>query len=101
MEQKYEGTPKAEIKLDGCKVTRSDVKNDWGLGLNWVVRRDGKVVATVNARAEPSYQCTDKTPGNYEIVLEMWKYVNYAKDPKGEFTQSKFVEVSNKVTFKV
>ena len=44
MEQKYEGTPKAEIKLDGRKVTRSDVTNDWGLGLQWVVRRDGKVV---------------------------------------------------------
>ena len=101
MEQKYEGTPKSEIKLDGRKVTRSEVTNDWGLGLNWVVRRDGKVVATVNARAEPTYECADKTPGNYEIVLEMWKYVNYVKDAKGEFTQSKFIEVSNKVSFKV
>jgi len=101
VEQKYEGTPKAEIKLDGRKVTRSDVTNDWGLGLQWVVRRDGKVVATVNARAEPTYEHTDKTPGNYEIVLQMWQYIDYAKTPAGEFTKSKFVEVSNKVTYKI
>jgi hypothetical protein len=77
------------------------VTNDWGLLLQWVVSRDGKVVATVNARAEPSYEHPDKTPGNYEIVLQMWKYVNYAKDAKGEFTQSKFIDVSNKVTYRI
>jgi len=101
MEQKYEGTPKAEIKLAGRKVTRTDVTNDWGLGLQWVVRRGGKVVATVNARAETSYELADKTPGEYEFVLQMWHYFDYAKNPAGEFTKSKFVEVSNKVTLKV
>jgi hypothetical protein len=101
MEQKYEGAPKAEIKLDGRRVTRGEVTHDWGLLLQWVVSRDGKVVAQVNARTEPSYEHLDKTPGNYEIVLQMWKYVNYAKDVKGEFTQSKFVDVSNKVTYKI
>jgi len=101
MEQKYEGTPKAEIKLAGRKVTRTDVTNDWGLGLQWVVRRDGKVVATVNARAETSYELVDKTPGDYEIFLQMWQYFDYAKNPAGEFTKSKFVEISNKVTLKV
>jgi hypothetical protein len=101
MEQKYDGTPKAEIKLDGRKVTRGDVTNDWGLLLQWVVTRDGKVVAKANARSEPAYEIADKTPGQYEVVLQMWKYVNYAKSPDGEFTQSKFVDVSNKVTFKI
>ena len=31
----------------------------------------------------------------------MWKYVNYAKDAQGEFTQSKFVEISNAVTYTI
>ena len=52
-------------------------------------------------RPSPTAFCADATPGKYEIVLQMWKYVNYAKDAKGEFTQRKFVEVSNKVTYTI
>jgi hypothetical protein len=101
MEQKFDATPKAELRLDGRKVTRSDLTNDWGLQLRWVVKRNGQVVATAPARADLTYEHPDKTPGTYEIVLEMFKYVNYAKDPKGEYTQSKFVVVSNAVTYTI
>jgi hypothetical protein len=101
MEQKYEGTPKADLRLDGRKVIRTAATGDWGLQLLWVVSKDGKEVARVNARTGDTYEHPDKTPGAYEIVLQMWKYVNYAKDAKGEFTQSKFVDVSNKVTYKI
>ena len=82
-------------------VTRSDVTHDWGLRLQWEVRRDGKVIATPAARAEMSYQHPDTTPGKYEIVLQMWQYVNYKKNPAGEFTDSKFVDVSDKVTYTI
>ena len=91
MEQKFEGTPRAEIKLEGRRVTRGDVANDWGLLLRWVIARDGKVIATANARAETSYEHTDAAPGQYEIVLQMWKYVDYKKNPDGEFINSKFI----------
>lgn len=101
MEQKFDGTPKAEIRLNGRRVTRSDVVNDFGLMLRWVVTRDGKEVATVPARAETSYEHPDKTPGKYEIVLQSWKYVNYAKDAKGEFTKSQFVAISNVVKYQI
>jgi hypothetical protein len=101
MEQKYEGTPKAELRLDGRKVTRTEVTNDWGLFLQWVVKKDGKVVATVPARTATTYEHPDVTPGKYEIVLQMWKYVSYAKGADGEFTASKFIDVSNKVEYKV
>lgn len=53
------------------------------------------------ARADKHYEHPDKTPGKYEIVLQMWKYVNYAKDAKGEFTQSKFIDVSDKVSYTI
>ena len=101
MDQKFEGTPRAEIRLEGRRVTRGAVSNDWGLLLRWEVRHDGKVVATPPARAEVSYQHPATAKGVYEIVLQMWKYVDYRKTADGEFVTSKFVEVSNKVRYTI
>jgi hypothetical protein len=101
MEQKYEGSPRAEIRLVGRRVLRSEVTNDWGLQLRWTVLRDGKVIATVPARAEASYEHPETTPGKYEIVLQMWKYVDYKKGADGEFANSRFVDVSDKVTYTI
>ena len=101
MEQKFEGSPAAEIRLDGRKVTRGDVTNDWGLRLQWEVKRDGQVVATPPARADLSYEHADATAGNYEIVLQMWKYVDYKKDKDGNFTNSKFIDISNRVSYTI
>lgn len=101
MEQRFDVNPRAELKLNGRKVSRTDITNDWGMMVRWVVSRDGKVVATVPARAESEYEHTDTTPGQYEIVLQTWKYVNYKKGADGEFTDSKFIEISNKVTYKI
>lgn len=102
MEQKYDGpAPMAELKLAGRRVTRTDVAGDWGMMLRWRVTRDGKEVATAPARADHSYEHPDKTPGTYAVVLQTWKYVNYAKDAKGEFTKSQFIDISNTVTYTI
>ena len=101
MDQVFEGQPKAVIRLDGRRVTRGDVETDWGSKLQWLVRRDGKPVATVSARMDSSYEHPDTTPGKYEIVLQMFKYVNYKKDAKGEFTESKFIDISNPVAYTI
>jgi len=102
MEQKFDGAkPKAEITLAGRKVTRSSVTNDWGLQLRWVVRRDGKQVAVAPARAESSFQHDDPAPGKYEIVLQMFQYIDYKKDPAGEYVNSKFIDISNAVSYTV
>ena len=101
MDQKFEGSPRAEIRLKGRTVTRGDVVNDWGLRLQWQVSRNGKVIATPAARAETSYEHPDKTRGKYEIVLQMWKYVNYKKNKDREFIDSKFIEISNKVSYTI
>ena len=45
MDQKFDVLPKAEIKLDGRRVSRSHVSGDWGLRLQWEIRRDGQVIA--------------------------------------------------------
>jgi hypothetical protein len=102
MEQKFNVVPRSELSLEGRKVTRSAVSNDWGLQLRWVVKKDGKVVASITApRTETTYEHADKTPGTYEIVLQTWKYVDYLKKPDGEFVNSKFIEISNAVSYKI
>lgn len=101
MDQKFEGTPKAEIRLEGRRVIRGDVTDDWGTRLHWQILRDGKEIATVAARASNSYEHADKTPGKYEIVLQMWKYSDYKKDKDGKYVNSKYIEVSNKVSYQV
>lgn len=101
MEQKYDVLPRAELKLAGRRVTRSDIVGDWGLLLRWCVYRDGKLIASPPARADKSYEHLEATPGTYEIVLQTWKYVDYKKGADGEFTNSKFVEISNKVSYKI
>jgi hypothetical protein len=101
MEQKFEGTPRAEIRLEGRRVIRTAVSDDWGSRLHWLVLRDGKEVASVPARTSDSYEHSDKTPGKYEIVLQMWKYVDYRKDASRKFVNSKFIDVSNKVTYTI
>jgi hypothetical protein len=101
MEQRYEGTPQATINVNGRRLTRSEVTNDWGLRLQWEIKRNGQLVATVNARTGLTYEHADTAPGTYEVVLQMWRYVNYAKNPQGEFTASRFIDVSNRVTYTI
>lgn len=101
MEQRFDGTPRAEIRLEGRRVIRTEVTHDWGLRLQWEVRRNGQVIATPNARVSTTYEHPDTAPGTYEIVLQMWKYVDYRKNPQGEFVNSRFQDISNKVTYTI
>jgi len=104
MDQVFEGTPQAEITLDGRRVTRGEVTHDWGSKLQWQVKRDDQVIATVAARSQTSYEHPDVTPGQYQIVLQLFKYVNFKKDGKGpdaSYTQSKFVDISETVSYSI
>lgn len=101
MEQRYDGQPNAMLSVQGRRVTRTEVTNDWGLRLQWEIRRNGQVIATPNARLDISFEHADATPGNYEVVLQMWKYIDYRKTPAGEFVNSRFINVSNKVTYTI
>lgn len=101
MDQKLEGTPKASLQLAGRKVTRSEITNHWGTRLQWKVSRDGKEVAAVTAGVEPAFEHADTVPGKYEIVLQQFQYVSYAKDKDGKFTASKYVDISEPVTYTV
>lgn len=103
MEPVYEVPPVAVLTLSGKTVKRGDISLDWGSRMQWKVVRDGKVTTTVTAlRTETTYEHKDPTPGKYEVVLQMFKYVNYKKTgPGGEYVDSKYVDISNTVTFTV
>jgi hypothetical protein len=101
MEQRFEGTPQATLRVEGRRVVRTEVTNDWGSRLQWEVRRNGQVIATPIARADLSYEHTEAAPGTYEIVLQMWKYIDYRKNPNGEFVNSRFIDISNRVTYTI
>lgn len=88
--------PTAEIKLDGKTVSRGHIANDYGNRVHWKVLRDGKEVATVEARSSDSFTLADATPGAYEIVLETWKHEGYQSKALG-----KYVEISNRVSVRV
>ncbi|QDU30883.1 hypothetical protein ETAA8_60320 [Anatilimnocola aggregata] len=101
MDQKFDVPPQAEIRLTGQRVERGPVKNDWGLRLQWEVRHNGKVVATPPARADVAYEHAASEAGTYEIVLQTWQYIDYKKKPDGEFINSKFIDISNKVSYSI
>ena len=67
----------------------------------WDVRHNGQVVAQVPARANADYQHPNSTPGQHEVVLQMFKFDGYAKDKYGHLTQSKFVEVAKRVGYTI
>ena len=50
---------------------------------------------------EMTFECAETTPGMYEIVLQLFKYVNYTKDAQGEYTESRFVDVSEVVSYTI
>lgn len=101
MDQRFEGQPKAEIRLEGRRLIRSEVTNDWGSQLIWDIRVNGEPKATISGRATDFFELADMPPGQYEAVLRMFQYEGYEKDPAGKFTKSKFVDVSNKLTWTV
>ena len=101
MDQKLEGTPKATLSLTGKKITRSDITDNWGTRLQWKVSRDGKEIATVGAGIECDFEFSETTPGKYQVVLQQFHYVNYRKGTDGKFTDSKYVDISEPVSYTV
>ena len=99
MDQRFEGQPKVEIRLEGRRLIRGEVANDWGSQLIWEIRRNGEVSSTVSARANDSYEMSESAAGQYEVVLRMFQYEGYEKDKDGNYTKSKFVDVSNKLNW--
>src|SRR5712671_5307202 len=64
--------PQATLQLDGSRISRSAIKDDPGFRLQYHFKRDGKTLATVEARSQQMVELPQKDPGNYSVVLELF-----------------------------
>src|SRR5262245_3463648 len=69
---KPDTTPQATLKLDGGKVSRSEVLDDPGFRLQYHIQKSGKTVAVVDARANKAVELPQSEPGVYGVTLELF-----------------------------
>jgi hypothetical protein len=89
--------PAATLELDGPRVRRSALKDDPGFRLQYRFRKDGKTVATVDARANPVADVPAREAGAYTVVLELF-YPDYKG---GNQQKGAYRAVSNVLTYRL
>jgi hypothetical protein len=94
---KPELKPLSTLKLEGVRISRTDLEDDPGFRLQYHFKKDGKTVLTVDARANTVVEVPHKEAGTYTVTLELF-YPGYkvGTGQKGEFKA-----VSNLLTYKV
>jgi hypothetical protein len=71
MDQKLEGTPSVEIKLEGRTVVRSEVQNNWGTRLQWRLLKEGKEIATGSLGPDPAFDLPELQQGSYQVAVSL------------------------------
>ena len=89
--------PRATLQLSGTKITRSVLNDDPGFRLQFHFQKDGKSVATVNARTAESVDLPSTDPGVYTVALELF-YPNYKG---GNAQKGAFRAVSSTLVYRV
>jgi hypothetical protein len=97
LEVKPDLKPEAKLRLDGARLTRSAVKDDPGFRLQYDFKKDGKTVATAEARAAETLDIPQKDAGTYTVVLELF----YPAYKGGTQQKGEFKPISNVLTFRV
>jgi hypothetical protein len=89
--------PRATLTLKDGRLSRSALKDDPGFRLQYHFHKDGKTVATVEARSHKNLSVPQKQPGTYTVVLELF----YPAYQGGDRQKGQFRAVSNTVYFRV
>ncbi len=89
--------PRATLTLTDGKVTRSAVRDDSGFRLQFHFRKDGKTLATVEARAETSVALPSTAAGTYTVALELF----HPAYKGGNARKGEFKAVSDVLTYRV
>jgi hypothetical protein len=89
--------PLATLTLRDVRLSCTALKDDPGFRLQYHFRKDGKTVATVEARANPSLAIPRKEAGSYTVVLELF----YPAYKGGTAQKGEFKPVSNVVAFRI
>jgi hypothetical protein len=97
LDAKRDLKPSAKLSLAEGKVTRSAVADDPGYRLQFHFKKDGKTIATPEARSETSVALPATEVGTYSVTLELF-FPSYktGKQRKGEFKP-----ISEPITYKV
>src|SRR5437899_9487909 len=72
LDAKRDLKPRATLSLADGKVTRSAVTDDPGYRLQFKFEKDGKTIATADARAEASVALPSTEVGTYTVTLELF-----------------------------
>jgi hypothetical protein len=89
--------PLATLKLEGAKLTRSELDDDPGFRMQYHFKKDGKTLDTVEARGNPTLDVPHKEAGMYTVVLELF----YPEFKGGNVQKGGFRPVSDVLTYKV
>src|SRR5262249_15085834 len=86
LDAKRDLKPRGTLTLANGKVKRSVVTDDSGFRLQFHFQKDGKTIATLDARADATVALPQTTPGTYSVVLELFHPAyKGGKAQKGEF----------------
>jgi hypothetical protein len=97
LDVKSDLAPRAALTLSGDTLTRTAVRDDPGFRLQYHFRKEGKTVATVNARGEERIRLPSVEPGTYSVVLELF-HPGYKG---GTGLKGQFKPVSDVLTYRV
>jgi hypothetical protein len=97
LDVKKELAPRATLTLTGDMLSRSAVRDDPGFRLQFHFRKDGKTVATVNARGDDRVRLSSLDAGTYTVVLELF-HPGYKG---GTGLKGEFKPVSDVLTYRI
>lgn len=97
LDAKRDLKPKATITLADGKVSRSAVSDDPGYRLQFHFQKDGKSIATPEARSETNAALPTNEPGTYTVVLELF----YPSYKTGNLRKGEFKAISEPITYQI
>jgi hypothetical protein len=97
LDAKRDLKPKATLSLADGKVTRSAVTDDPGYRLQFRFEKDGKTIATPEARSEASVALPATEVGTYTVTLELF----HPSYKGGNQRKGEYKAISEPLTYKV
>jgi hypothetical protein len=97
LDAKRDLKPSATLSLADGKVTRSAVTDDPGYRLQFHFKKDGKTIATPEARSETTVALPATEVGTYSVTLELF----YPSYKGGNQRKGEFKPISEPITYKI
>ena len=97
LDAKRDLKPRATLTLADGKVSRSAVTDDPGYRLQFRFEKDGKVIATPEARSDSSVSLPATEVGTYVVTLELF----YPAYKGGNQRKGEYKPISETLTYKV